>query len=183
MLSNETIEKLKSALLKMGIDLPATKVEAPVKLEDVVLKDETILSVDKQAVGAAATFTGADGVAIPAEGEYELADGSTIVCVAGLITEIKPAIEDKQPEENPMDALMARLTALESKLSDTTKVNSLETQLSETKKNLNLALEAIVKINENSVAINLESQKVVKAPLKFEEMTNFQKLKFNRGEL
>ena len=142
MLSKETKDALKSALLKLGIDLPATQV---VKLEDVALIDGTMLSVDKMEVGANATFTGADGVAVPAEGEFELADGSKVICVAGVITEIMAKEMDVQPEpiepvESEMKAILSRLEALEKNYA--TKQN-LEAQLSETKKGLQVALSAI----------------------------------------
>ena len=157
MLSKETKDALKSALLKLGIDLPATQV---VKLEDVMLIDGTMLSVDKMEVGAMATFTGADGVAVPAEGTYELADGTMVVCAAGVITEIKPKeseveVEVKiEPVESEMKAILSRLEALEKNYA--TKQN-LEAQLSETKKGLQVALSAIESIDKNSVALNLES--------------------------
>jgi hypothetical protein len=156
MLSKETKDALKSALLKLGIDLPAKQV---VKLEDVALIDGTVLSVDKMEVGATATFTGADGVAIPAEGEFELADGTKIICMAGVITEIMAKEMDVQPEpiepvESDMKAILSRLEALEKNYA--TKQN-LEAQLSETKKGLQVALSAIESIDKNSVALNLES--------------------------
>jgi len=156
MLSKETKDALKSALLKLGIDLPATQV---VKLEDVALIDGTMLSVDKMEVGANATFTGADGVAVPAEGEFELADGSKVICVAGVITEIMAKEMDVQPEpiepvESEMKAILSRLEALEKNYA--TKQN-LEAQLSETKKGLQVALSAIDAMDKNSVALNLEA--------------------------
>ncbi len=156
MLSKETKDALKSALLKLGIDLPATQV---VKLEDVALIDGTMLSVDKMEVGANATFTGADGVAVPAEGEFELADGTKVICMAGVITEIMAKEADVQPEpiepvESEMKAILSRLEALEKNYA--TKQN-LEAQLSETKKGLQVALSAIESIDKNSVALNLEA--------------------------
>ena len=157
MLSKETKDALKSALLKLGIDLPATQV---VKLEDVMLIDGTMLSVDKMEVGAMATFTGADGVAVPAEGTYELADGTMITCQAGVITEIKPKeseveVEVKiEPVESEMKAILSRLEALEKNYASK---QNLEAQLSETKKGLQVALSAIESIDKNSVALNLES--------------------------
>jgi len=158
MLSKETKDALKSALLKLGIELPATQV---VKLEDVALIDGTVLSVDKMEVGAMATFTGADGVAVPAEGEFELADGTKIICTAGVITEIMAKEMDVQPEpiepvESEMKAILSRLEALEKAYSN--KQTNLETQLSETKKGLSVALSAIESIDKNSVALNLESK-------------------------
>ena len=157
MLSKETKDALKSALLKLGIELPATQV---VKLEDVALIDGTMLSVDKMEVGAMASFIGADGVAVPAEGEFELADGTKIMCVAGLITEIVTKEADVQPEptesvESDMKAILSRLEALEKGYA--AKQTNLETQLSETKKGLSVALSAIESIDKNSVALNLEA--------------------------
>lgn len=156
MLSKETKDLIKSALVKLGVDLPATKV---VKLEDVTLIDGTMLSVDAMEVGAAATFTGADGVAVPAEGEFELADGTTVMCVAGLITEIKPKEADVQPEpvepSEDMKAILSRLEVLEKGYA--AKQTNLETQLSETKKVLSVALSAIDAMDKNSVAMNLEA--------------------------
>jgi len=158
MLSKETKDALKSALLKLGIEIPATKVET--KLEDVALIDGTMLSVDKMEVGAMASFVGADGMSMPAEGTYELADGTMITCVAGLITEIMPKEVETEatqakPLEDEMKAILSRLEALEKVYS--TKQTSLETQLSETKKGLQIALSAIESMDKNSVAINLEA--------------------------
>ena len=160
MLSKETKDALKSALLKLGIDLPATQV---VKLEDVALIDGTMLSVDKMEVGAMATFTGADGVAVPAEGEFELADGTKVICMAGVITEIMTKEADVQPEpiepvESEMKAILSRLEALEKNYA--TKQN-LEAQLSETKKGLQVALSAIDAMDKNAVALNLEANNKV----------------------
>ena len=160
MLSKETKDALKSALLKLGIELPATQV---VKLEDVALIDGTMLSVDKMEVGAMASFVGADGVAVPAEGEFELADGTKVICMAGVITEIMTKEADVQPEptesvESDMKAILSRLEALEKNYA--TKQN-LEAQLSETKKGLSVALSAIESIDKNSVALNLEANNKV----------------------
>ena len=157
MLSKETKDALKSALLKLGIELPATQV---VKLEDVALIDGTMLSVDKMEVGAMASFVGADGVTVPAEGEFELADGTKVICMAGVITEIvtKEAEAETKPTESvesDMKAILSRLEALEKGYA--TKQTNLETQLSETKKGLQVALSAIESIDKNSVALNLES--------------------------
>jgi len=161
MLSKETKDALKSALLKLGIELPATKVET--KLEDVALIDGTMLSVDKMEVGAMASFIGDDGVAVPAEGEFELADGTKIMCVAGLITEIMPKEVETEatqakPLEDEMKAILSRLEVLEKNYA--TKQN-LEAQLSETKKGLQVALSAIDAMDKNAVALNLEANNKV----------------------
>jgi hypothetical protein len=116
-----------------------------------------MLSVDKMEVGAMASFVGADGVAVPAEGEFELADGTKVICMAGVITEIMAKEVDAQPEplEDEMKAILSRLEALEKGYA--AKQTNLETQLSETKKGLQVALSAIESIDKNSVALNLES--------------------------
>lgn len=180
MLSKETKEKLQSALLKLGIELPATKVET--KLEDVALIDGTMLSVDKIEVGAMASFIGTDGMSMPAEGTYELADGTLITCVAGLITEIMPKAETEteatktpEPVESEMKAILSRLEALEKNYA--TKQN-LEAQLSETKKGLQVALTAIDAMDKNSVALNLEAN--TKKEKNYNELTPLELFKLRK---
>jgi hypothetical protein len=184
MLSKETKEKLQSALLKLGIELPATKVET--KLEDVALIDGTMLSVDKMEVGAMASFIGADGMSMPAEGTYELADGTMITCVAGLITEIMPkeaeaeteATKTPEPVNEEMKAILSRLEALEKIYS--TKQTNLEAELSETKKGLQVALTAIDAMDKNSVALNLESNNKKTETKNYNDLTPLELFKLRK---
>lgn len=179
MLSKETKDALKSALLKLGIELPATKVETEVvKLEDVALIDGTMLSVDKMEVGAMASFVGADGISVPAEGEFELADGTKVICVAGVITEILAKEMDVQPEpiEDEMKAILSRLEALEKIYSS--KQTTLEAELSETKKGLQVALSAIDAMDKNAVAINLEAN--TKVEKNYNELTPLELFKLRK---
>lgn len=185
MLSEKTKEALKSALMKLGIYIPVTE-KPVVKLEDVTLKDNTVLSVDKLEVGANATFTGADGITVPAEDEYEAADGSVIICAGGVITEIKPAEADTQPEaDTEMSKLINRLSAVEETLkSMSASKTNLEVQLAETKKALSVSLEAIEQINENSVALNLESKKPEKKEIDYSKLTQYQLYQLDKyGEI
>lgn len=180
MLSQKTIDSLKSALVKMGIEIPVKQIETPTKLEDVTLKDGTILSVDTMEVGSPATFTGADGVAIPADGGFELEDGSTIVCVAGLVTEIKPKAEEPVAPAEDMAAILSRLTAIESKYAVSLESNkSLETQLSESKKGIAIALSSIEEMNTKAVAISLtvNTPKVKKAISEMSELEIYREFK------
>ena len=188
-LSDKAKEAVATYLAKFGIDLPAKKVEPVVKLEELPLVEEgTMLMVDKLEVGAKAEFMGADGIAIPAEGEFELADGSKVICAGGLITEIKPKEADVQPEpvESEMKAMLSklseRLDAIEK--NNTVTKTALEAELNETKKGLGVALSAINEFNNSAVALSLESQnksnKVVKS---YEQMTNHEKMLFNKGKL
>ena len=182
MLSKETKEKLQSALLKLGIELPATKVET--KLEDVALIDGTMLSVDKMEVGAMASFIGADGMSMPAEGTYELADGTMITCVAGLITEIMPKEAETEveievsPVNEEMKAILSRLEALEKIYSN--KQTNLEAELSETKKGLQVALTAIDAMDKNSVALNLESNNKKTETKNYNDLTPLELFKLRK---
>lgn len=190
MLNDKTKEAVKNFIAKLGIELPAKLV---VKLEDVALIDGTMLMVDKLEVGAKADFMGDDGIAIPAEGEYELADGSTVVCAAGVITEIKPASADVQPETPEVPAAESEMKTMLSKLSErldaieknSAKVATLEAQLSENKKGLVVALEAIEEFNTTAVAVSLEANKKSKpTELEFSKMTEHQKYQIAKyGEI
>lgn len=63
-------------------------------------------------------------------------------------------------------------------------VTALEAELSETKKGLGVALSAINEFNNSAVALSLESQKEVKKVVKsYEEMSNHEKVLFNKGKL
>lgn len=189
-LSEKTKNLVKDLWAKFSVDMPAKKVEPTepaVKLEDVKLIDGTMLSVDKMEVGAAATFTGADGVAIPAEGEFELEDGTKVMCAGGLVTEIKPKEADAQPEpvEEDMKAILSKLSeridAMEK--SNAVKTN-LETELAETKKGLGVALSAINEFNNSAVALSLESQKEVKKEIDFNKLSNYEKYQLAKyGEI
>lgn len=187
MLSNKTIEAVKSLWAKLSIEVPAKPV---VKLEDVTLMDGTILTVDAMEVGSPATFTGADGVAIPAEGEYEY-EGGTIVCAAGVVTEIKTKEADKQvdapaaPSEE-MAAILSRLSAIEDAYKNSLAANqTLEAQLSENKKGLVVALSAIEEFNTTAVAVSLEAASKKKpTELEFSKMTEHQKYQIAKyGEI
>lgn len=187
-LSEKTKNLVKDLWAKFSVDMPAKKVEADVtKLEDVKLIDGTMLSVDKMEVGSAATFTGADGVAIPAEGEFELEDGTKVICAAGVVTEIKPKEADVQPEpvEEDMKAILSKLSERLDAIEKNGAVKtSLETELAETKKGLGVALSAINELNNSAVALSLESQKEVKKEIDFNKLSNYEKYQLAKyGEI
>ncbi|HRG02428.1 MAG TPA: hypothetical protein PKZ75_15030 [Bacteroidia bacterium] len=171
-------ERIKAALLELGISVPVKKVEEPVKLEDVTLIDGTVLNVDSLAVGSKATFTGTDGVSVPAEGEYEAADGSTIVCAAGVITEIKPKEADVQPEpEMDMKAVLSQLAELKSKIAafdgkfktQEDEKKAIEVKLEKTETALKSTLEFVDELSKTAAALPLELQK--QTPKKEEKFT------------
>jgi hypothetical protein len=69
----------------------------------VTAEDGTVIEVDREEgdpeVGDSATVGGE-----PANGEFVLPDGSTIVCVDGIITEIKPASEEEAETSSEEEA-------------------------------------------------------------------------------
>jgi hypothetical protein len=119
---------------------------------------------------------------MPAEGTYELADGTKIMCVAGLITEIMPKeaeveIESQaKPLEDEMKAILSRLEALEKVYSS--KQTTLEAELTETKKGLSVALSAIDAMDKNSVALNLEAN--TKTEKNYNELTPLELFKLRK---
>ena len=84
----KTMTKKKGILATIGEMFIKAEQETSAQAVDLMLKEGGTLSVDGEvpAVGATATIEGK-----PAEGNYMLEDGQSITCVAGKITEIKPA--------------------------------------------------------------------------------------------
>lgn len=67
-------------------------------------------------VGAEVYVVTAEGNVLAPDAEHELIDGSKIVTVAGVITEIMPA-EEEAPEEAPVEAPVDAELALEAEVS------------------------------------------------------------------
>jgi len=186
-ISKNSVDKIIEGLkVKLSAMLPATKVA---KLAEMPVVDatgaEVVLSIDGDvpAVGMPVMV----GTSPAADGEYKLADGSILVVAGGVVAEIKPVeVGEPKPEEpNPMDALMSRIAAIEEVVTTLKATNTtLEAQLSETKQVLSLSVQAIEEMSTKSVAVNLEAQKQVKTIAKsYQEMSNHEKLLFNKGKL
>lgn len=89
---------------------PAAPINPPVpeKLDAVTLKDGTAVSIDKLEIGGNVLINGVP----PADGEYELNDGTNITVVNGVITEIESAKEEgAEPQDMKTPAGM--MNALE----------------------------------------------------------------------
>jgi hypothetical protein len=74
--------------------------------------------------------------------------------------------------------------SVDAKFSDMSKVKNLESKILKLTTNLDLAMSTILKMNENSVSLNLEAtkksnKKVSDKP--YSEMTNHEKVIFNRN--
>jgi hypothetical protein len=138
------------------------------------------MSIDKLEVGGNALV----GELAAPDASYTLPTGDEITVVGGLITEVK----SKEPAE-PMESEMAKqvvamsshIKTLETKAN---KIEALEVKFaSQTTQIANL-----VSVNKELLAaIELMANESKVAPLEkpksFNEMTNFERLKHNRGEL
>lgn len=187
-LGKDLTEKVK-AFLKLNA------IPVSVKLADITLTDGTVMTVDVDAVGGNATITSADGVIPAPDGEYvDSVDGDTYTIVGGIITELEPkAVESTEPVEPSAsapasDANMSAITELKALVAKMEKQSNekfanLIKENNSLKAGLQISLSAIEKINDTPIATALEFQKTPKADLSkipYEQMTNHQKLIFNR---
>ncbi len=177
---SEIAKKAKAVLLELGIEIPVTKTET--KLEDVSLVDGSMLQVEKLEVNSPATFVGADGIPVSADGTFEVADGSTIVCVSGVITEIKPKADEAAAVDTDMKATLEALTKTVNGLAakfeaqekgSKTIIKALETKLGKTEKGLATALELIGEVSDQAAGVSLELQEQSKGK---KERKSFEKL-------
>lgn len=175
LLGVDLVAKVKALALKFSSE---TVVEAPVaptaevKLEDVMLKDGNVLQVEKMEVGAMANMVTPDGVMPAADGEYVAEDGTVIMVMGGLISEIATAAEEAPIVagiNSQLEAVTKRLADIEAKFSAQT------IELNETKKGLGVALSSVEKLTKQPVAISLEKQKP--SSKRIEEMTELEKFR------
>ena len=183
LLGVDLVAKVKALALKFStetvVEAPVEAPTAEVKLEDVILKDGNVLQVEKMEVGAMANMVTPDGVMPAADGEYVAEDGTVIMVMGGLISEIKVAeiVEEVEVEEAPIVAgINSQLEAVTKRLSEIEAKFSAQTiELNETKKGLGVALSSVEKLTKQPVAISLEKQKP--SSKKIEEMTELEKFR------
>ena len=189
LLGVDLVGKVKALALKFSgeeiVVAPVAPIE--VKLTDVPLKDGSVLQVDKMEVGGMASLVSADGVVPAPDAEYVAEDGTVITVMGGLIAEIATATEEApEAEVAPVVAgINSQLEAINKEISDMKARFSAQTlELNETKKGLGIALSSMEKLVSQPVAISLEKQKPSKKVAKvYEEMTNHEKMLFNKGKL
>ena len=182
LLGVDLVAKVKALALKFStetvVEAPKEAPTAEVKLEDVMLKDGTVLQVEKMEVGAMANIVTPEGVMPAADGEYVAEDGTVITVMGGLIAEIATAAEEApEVEEAPIVAgINSQLEAVTKRLSEIEAKFSAQTiELNETKKGLGVALSSVEKLTKQPVAISLEKQKP--SSKKIEEMTELEKFR------
>jgi hypothetical protein len=145
-----------------------------------MIKDGNVLQVEKMEVGAMANMVTPDGVMPASDGEYVAEDGTVIMVMGGLISEIKvaEAVADTTESEvapivaginSQLEAVTKRLSEIEAKFSAQT------IELNETKKGLGVALSSVEKLTKQPVAISLEKQKP--SSKRIEEMTELEKFR------
>ena len=94
-----TENKLKSffSSLKSAFDNVEKEEETQATFAEIKAADGTLLQVSDMEVDATINIIETDGSLTPAEGEFTLEDGTKIVAVAGVITEIMEAEEEAEP--------------------------------------------------------------------------------------
>jgi hypothetical protein len=176
------IKKIMLAVEEPTPPAPVPPIE-PVKMamEDYTLADGTVLSIDKLEVGGNALI----GELAAPDASYTLPTGDEITVVGGLITEFKPKEQPAPAVESEMAkqvvAMSSHIKTLETKQ---TSFEVLATKFEAQEKKI----EALNKANKELLAaIELMANESKVAPLEkpksFNEMTNFERLKHNRGEL
>jgi hypothetical protein len=110
MKNKERIKILLSELYDLGFrDLNAIKA---LNFAEATLVDGTKISISNLEVGGEVTVLDADGIPAPVfDGEHKLENGSVVVTVDGIITEIKPAVEAEMAEDVAEDEIVADETA------------------------------------------------------------------------
>ena len=182
LLGVDLVAKVKALALKFStetvVEAPKEAPTAEVKLEDVMLKDGTVLQVEKMEVGAMANIVTPEGVMPAADGEYVAEDGTVITVMGGLIAEIATAAEEApEAEVAPVVAgINSQLEAVTKRLADIEAKFSAQTiELNETKKGLGVALSSVEKLTKQPVAISLEKQKP--SSKRIEDMTELEKFR------
>jgi len=169
-------EQLKS--MKDGIEglvlkfnemlVPPAPIVAPVGLTDHTLADGTILSIDKVEVNGKATIAGA-----PADGDFELPDGTKIKVVGGVITEVVM----KEQEAPISEAMFSEYKKeMEAKFSAMSKLVGEVLEVSKQQFSL------IEEISKEPIAKPLDKVKLDFKDIPFEQLTAYQRRQLVKQE-
>jgi hypothetical protein len=180
--AKDAILKIRALFEDMPVEEPKQEVkETKVEMAEYILEDGTKVMVSELAVGGEVTLE--DGSKAP-DAEHKLADGSSIVTVDGVITEIKqeePEVEvvienkdyDKKIEEmaSAYDAKINEMIEANQKLQD--KVNELEAK---NKEGFSLVVEMMEAFSKVPSADPIEAPK----SFKFEQTNDIKAERLNR---
>jgi len=165
---NQIVSKYAERLKSFGIKLSAEgeiEAAAPVKMSSIILKDGTELTTpdDMIMVGSEVFTKDESGNDVPAaDGNYETAEGKTIVVAGGVVSEImEPEMEAAKEEQAAFDGVSkeefeATINALIEQFEN--KINSLTAEKAELsaqveKMSKQPAVESTKKITQNKVEI------------------------------
>jgi hypothetical protein len=180
--AKDAILKIRALFEDMPVEEPKEEVkETKVEMAEYILEDGTKVMISELAVGGQVTLE--DGSKAP-DAEHKLADGSSIVTVDGIITEIKqeePEVEveienkdyDKKIEEmaSAYDAKINEMMEANQKLQD--KVNELEAK---NKEGFSLVVEMMESFSKVPSADPIEATK----SFKFEQTKDIKAERLNR---
>jgi len=187
--AKDAILKIRALFEDMPVEEPKEEVkETKVEMAEYILEDGTKVMISELAVGGQVTLE--DGSKAP-DAEHKLADGSSIVTVDGVITEIKqeePEVEvvienkdyDKKIEEmaSAYDAKINEMMEANQKLQD--KVNELEAK---NKEGFSLVVEMMEAISKVPSADPIEAPKSFKfentKDIKFERLNKYRQAILN----
>lgn len=193
------LDKIKSIFLKLS-EVPAAPAPVipaapvtPVALatNEIKLADGSSIVVEGETIveGAKVQKVTPEGMVEIVDGDYPATDGTIYTVAGGLITKIVPVAAPAAPDMPAMmKAVTDRLTALEAKFTATDAENKvLKTKLSEQDVTIAVAFKALNTIVSMPASAPIEpgsggQSKRDLSKIPYEQMTNFEKLKFNRGE-
>jgi hypothetical protein len=181
--AKDAILKIRALFEDMPVEEPKEEMpkETKVEMAEYILEDGTKVMISELAIGGEVTLE--DGSKAP-DAEHKLADGSSIVTVDGVITEIKqeePEIEveienkdyDKKIEEmaSAYDAKINEMMEANQKLQD--KVNELEAK---NKEGFSLVVEMMEEFSKVPSADPIEAPK----SFKFEQTNDIKAERLNK---
>lgn len=189
----EGIASIKKLLF--GTDVPATPAApvpaaapaVPVQLVEVKTTDGKLLSIDTMAVGGSVMI---DGVSAP-DAEYTIEDGSIITVVGGLITVIVPAATpapapgaDMAAFKLEFEAFKSQFTAVQTEFTaHKTQFAAVQNELAGNKEAFAKLLSVVELLSNSSITPPAHTPAAFVKADPLAELSNYQKLKKNRGEL
>lgn len=164
-------EKVNALFAKHNVSLSAEEVVEVKQMVEAILEDGTSIYSDSDVWAAGVRVFGkdADGnEVVLADGEYKTAEGIVVVIEGGLVTELKPMEEEKEPEVEVVieEEQTSEVVAEESLNAEVegllSLVAKLESELSEMKKaNENLSSE-VTKLSAQPAASSIKEVKQAK---------------------
>jgi hypothetical protein len=183
-------EKVNALFAKHNVSLSAEEVVEVKQMVEAILEDGTSIYSDSDVWAAGVRVFGkdADGnEVVLADGEYKTAEGIVVVIEGGLVTELKPMEEEKEPEvevviEEEQNSEVVAEESLSAEVEGLLSlVAKLESELSEMKKaNENLSSE-VTKLSAQPAASSIKEVKQAKqTPSKsYSKMTAEERYLFN----